>query len=51
MKLFLITISLFFVINVNGQQKLMGFSEANANSQLDWEKQFDALLNAKNLDT
>jgi len=29
----------------------MGFNEANAKSQLDWEKQFDAQLNAKNLDT
>ena len=32
-------------------QKIMGFTEANAKSQLDWEKQFDAQLNAKNLDT
>jgi N-acetylated-alpha-linked acidic dipeptidase len=29
----------------------MGFNEANAKSQLDWEKQYDAQLNAKNLDT
>ena len=32
-------------------QKIMGFNDANATSQLDWEKQFDAQLNAKNLDT
>lgn len=32
-------------------QKIMGFKEANAKSQLDWEKQYDAQLNAKNLDT
>jgi N-acetylated-alpha-linked acidic dipeptidase len=32
-------------------QKIMGFNEANAKSQLDWEKQYDAQLNAKNLDT
>ena len=32
-------------------QKIMGFSEANAKSQLDWEEQYDAQLNAKNLDT
>ena len=32
-------------------QKLMGFTDANAAKQLDWEKQFDAQLNAKNLDT
>ena len=32
-------------------QKIMGFNDANAKSQLDWEKQYDAQLNAKNLDT
>src|SRR5678810_1086253 len=32
-------------------QKIMGFNEANAKSQLDWEKQYDAQLKAKNLDT
>ena len=32
-------------------QKIMGFTEANAKSQLGWEKQFDAQLNSKNLDT
>lgn len=50
MKLFLIAIS-FFIFNYAGGQKIMGFSEANAKSQLDWEKQFDASLNAKNQDT
>jgi N-acetylated-alpha-linked acidic dipeptidase len=29
----------------------MGFTDANAKSQLDWEKQFDSKLNSKNLDT
>jgi len=32
-------------------QKLMGFTDADAVKQIDWEKQFDAQLNAKNLDT
>ncbi|PSR53090.1 folate hydrolase [Adhaeribacter arboris] len=32
-------------------QKLMGFTDVNAAKQIDWEKQFDAQLNAKNLDT
>src|SRR5690349_16168204 len=32
-------------------QKLMGFSDATATKQIDWEKQYDAQLNAKNLDT
>ena len=33
------------------QTKLMGFSATNAAKQSDWEKQFDAQLNPKNLDT
>jgi N-acetylated-alpha-linked acidic dipeptidase len=33
------------------QQKIMGFTNANAVKQLDLEKQFDAQLNPKNLDT
>ncbi|HEX2607623.1 MAG TPA: PA domain-containing protein, partial [Flavisolibacter sp.] len=32
-------------------QKLMGFSDPNAVKQAEWEKQFDAQLNAQNLDT
>lgn len=32
-------------------QKLMGFTDANAAKQSGWEKQFDAKLNAQNLDT
>ena len=32
-------------------QKIMGYTDANAAKQLDWEKQFDAQLNAQNLDT
>jgi N-acetylated-alpha-linked acidic dipeptidase len=32
-------------------QKIMGFNEKNTAAQFDWEKQFDAQLNAKNLDT
>ena len=30
--------------------KIMGFTSANAAKQMDWEKQFDAQLDAKNLD-
>ena len=33
------------------QQKIMGFTPANAAKQVDWEKQFDAQLNPQNLDT
>ncbi|MGZ3939418.1 MAG: transferrin receptor-like dimerization domain-containing protein [Flavisolibacter sp.] len=35
----------------NAQQKLMGFTDANSTKQLNWEKQFDAELDSKNLDT
>ena len=41
---------LFFSSVLFAQQKIMGFTDANAAKQLDWEKQFDAQLNAKNLD-
>src|SRR6266550_1293504 len=42
-------VCLLFVSLLNAQ-KLMGFTDANATKQLDWEKQFDAQLNAKNQD-
>src|ERR1700680_2506556 len=32
-------------------QKIMGFSDENAVKQADWEKQYDAQLNAKDLDS
>ncbi len=38
-------------IKIMAQPKLMGFSVANAAVQMDLEKQFDAQLNPKNLDT
>jgi N-acetylated-alpha-linked acidic dipeptidase len=43
--------TLFIFLATNAQQKLMGFTDANASKQKDWEKQFDAQLDAKNLDT
>jgi N-acetylated-alpha-linked acidic dipeptidase len=43
------TLLLFFFSDA--QQKLMGFTDANATRQINWEKQFDAQLDAKNLDT
>ena len=46
----LILVFLFFVATTNAQ-KVMGFTDANATKQLDWEKQYDAQLNAKNQDT
>jgi N-acetylated-alpha-linked acidic dipeptidase len=43
------TLLLFFFSDA--QQKLMGFTDANATRQISWEKQFDTQLDAKNLDT
>jgi N-acetylated-alpha-linked acidic dipeptidase len=41
-----------FLLSLIGsaQQKLMGFTDANAAKQATWEKQFDAQLDARNLD-
>ena len=48
-KLFFILILLLTIVFVNAQ-KMMGFTDAGAAKQLDWEKQFDAQLNGKNQD-
>src|SRR5678816_3842587 len=40
-----------FLIALANAQKIMGFTDAGASKQINWEKQFDAQLNAKNLDT
>ncbi len=49
-RLNLVLMLLLFVAAANSQ-KIMGFTDANATKQIEWEKQFDALLNAQNLDT
>ena len=46
----LLALSFFFAATASSQ-KLMGFTDANATRQLDWEKQFDAQLSPKNQDT
>src|SRR5688572_20836867 len=51
MRRFQFVIILVLSTSIINAQKIMGFSEANAKSQLDWEKQFDAQLSAKNQDT
>jgi len=51
MRRFNFVLALLFSTAIVNAQKIMGFSEANAKTQLDWEKQFDAQLTAKNLDT
>jgi N-acetylated-alpha-linked acidic dipeptidase len=40
----------FLSLFAAAQQKLIGFTEANSAKQISWEKQFDAQLQAKNLD-
>jgi N-acetylated-alpha-linked acidic dipeptidase len=48
----LIVVSMFlFSFNCMQAQKLMGFAEANAVKETEWEKKFDAQLDARNLDT
>src|SRR6478672_10665683 len=42
---------LFFCIHSNAQQKLLGFTDAGSEKQKGLEKQFDAQMNAGNLDT
>lgn len=42
---------LFLIIFKANSQKLIGFTDANATKQLDWEKQYDQVLSAKNQDT
>src|SRR5690348_7395649 len=37
-------------VSILNAQKLMGFSEANATKEVDWEKQFDAQLSGKDQD-
>ncbi|MDB5195916.1 MAG: family peptidase [Flaviaesturariibacter sp.] len=39
------------LFTAQAQQKLIGFSEVSSTKQVGWEKQFDAQLNAQNLDT
>jgi len=51
MRRFQIALILVLSVSIINAQKIMGFSEANAKKQFDWEKQYDAQLNAKNLDT
>jgi len=42
---------LFIGSIASAQQKMMGFTEANAGKQAGWEKQYDALMDPQNLDT
>lgn len=49
--IFLVVICFLLTGKMIGQQKIMGFTAANTVKQFEWETQFDAQLNPKNLDT
>ena len=51
MKNSILVVLFLFTLQLTAQPKLMGFTAANAAVQMDVEKQFDAQLNPKNLDT
>jgi len=49
MKYFITSLStIFFFFATIAQQKILGFTDAHATQQKDWEKQFDAQLNPTN---
>src|ERR1700756_3542733 len=48
-KVFFVTTAILLSLASFAQKKLLGFSDAN--KQLDWEKTFDAQMNAQDLDT
>jgi len=50
MKHLLFLLPLFSFLSISAQQKLIGFTDDHSAKQINWEKQFDAQLNAKNLD-
>lgn len=51
MKRLNLVIIFLLIVEAGNAQKIMGFTDTNAANQRDWEKQFDAQLSAKNLDT
>ena len=51
MRYFKLTLLFLSVSAAVNAQKLMGFTDATATKQVEWEKQFDAQLSAKNQDT
>jgi len=51
MRIFITTVFAFFLFtSTNAQQKLSGFFPVNAQKQVDYEKEFDALISTKNQD-
>ena len=50
MKRLNLVIMFLLIVGAGNAQKIMGFTDTNAANQIDWEKQFDALLSTKNVD-
>ena len=50
MKCLNLVIMFLFIAEASNAQKIMGFTDNNAANQINWEKQFDEQLSAKNLD-
>jgi len=50
MKCLNLVIMFLFIAEAGNGQKIIGFTDSSAANQLNWEKQFDAQLSAKNLD-
>jgi N-acetylated-alpha-linked acidic dipeptidase len=50
MKRLNLIIMFLLIVEAGNAQKIMGFKDANAVNQIDWEKQFDAQLSVKNMD-
>src|SRR5262245_13758244 len=51
MKRLIVVLALLIYVSSVNAQKMMGFSDTDAVKQVGWEKQYDAQLNAQNLDT
>ncbi len=51
MKRLNLVIMFLLIVEAGNAQKIMGFTDTHAVNQIDWEKQFDALLSTKNVDT
>ncbi len=50
-KIIFFFVAIAFCLSSSAQKKLIGFTDANAAKQTDWEKAYDAQLTASNLDT
>jgi N-acetylated-alpha-linked acidic dipeptidase len=51
MKCLKLVIMFLLIVEAGNAQKIMGFTDTSAANQIAWEKQFDALLSTKNVDT